>query len=329
MKKIKRIMMLLLSVLMLLTGCGNAAGQSQKADETGEEERPISVVAILKARNSLHWHMVMEGLNQSAKKYNMNLNVLWPERETDVDTQIRMIGDAIQGQPDVIIWAPDDSENADVYAKQIREAGIHLIYLDENAEVQMDVPYVGSDNYHAGELAAESIEGFLKKGDAVAFIGGSQDQQVHYLRGSGFKEYAEKETSLQYRTLEEVPDCSIEGGKAAMKKILQENPDVKGVFCASALLAMGAQEACQSLRRTDVKLVGMDTQSDILTALKSRKIQAIISQNGYEMGSKAIDLAMKLKQGIEIPVMNYINNEVITRENVEDYLDAFVMEGRE
>ncbi|MDO4489821.1 MAG: sugar ABC transporter substrate-binding protein [Lachnospiraceae bacterium] len=319
----KKYILLLLACVFLLCGCGTASSWQ----ETGKEE--ISVIAILKARNSLHWQFVMEGLEQTAKNSNVNLHVIWPEREVDTDTQLRMLQDAIQAAPDVIIWAPDDSSRAGEYAKQIKEAGIHLIYVDENASQQEDVPYVGSDNYHAGELAARSMGEALQEQGTVAFIGGSQEQQVHYLRGKGFTDSVEQWSNGECLVIQEVPDCSIAGGKAAMKQILQEHPQVQGVFCASALLCMGAQEACQSEDRTEIVLVGMDTQSDVLTALKNRKIHAVISQSGYEMGCRAMELAVKQTEGQEIPAMNYIKNEIISRENVKDYLDAFVMEGRE
>lgn len=322
MRKLKTCFLVFLSALLFLTGCG--VGPSEKT-----EEKTISVIAILKARNSLHWHFVNEGLNQTAKKYNMNLNVLWPEREVDVDTQIRMLQDAILEKPDVIIWAPDDSEHAGEYAEKIREAGIQLIYVDENAQQQSDVPYVGSDNYRAGELAAENMKENLPEEGRVAFIGGSQEQQVHYLRGHGFMDTIENESAFRVSVIEEVPDCSISGGRAAMQRILESYPDIKGVFCASALLCMGAQEACQNADRKDIYLVGMDTQSDVLTALKNNCIHAIISQSGYEMGCKAIELADQKQHGEEIPIMNYVKNEIISNENVNDYLDAFVMEGRE
>lgn len=323
MQKLKKIVALFLVIVLCLTGCGRESAEQK------EEKQEISVIAILKAMNSLHWHFVKEGMEQTAKQYDIKLNVIWPETEVDVKTQVRMIQDAIQAAPDVILLAPDDSANIGEYAAQIQEAGIGLIYVDENAEEQSDIPYVGSDNYHAGELAAESIAEKLDSESCVAFIGGSQSQQVHYLRGSGFVKGSETSGQQVVSVIKEVPDCSISGGKKAMKSILEENPEVKGVFCASALLCMGAQETCQSAGRTDVILVGMDTQSDVLTALKNNRIHSVISQNGYEMGKKAIELVVKREAGEEIPVMNYIENEIISKENVNDYLDAFATEGRE
>lgn len=322
MYRIKRLTAVLLAVF-LLAGCGKSAAPEAPGDQ-------MSVIAILKARNSLHWHFVMEGLNQAAKKNNINLNVLWPESETDIDTQIRMLEDAILTAPDAIIWAPDDSAHADEYAKKIRDAGIELLYVDENAEVQSDVPYIGSDNYHAGELAAEKIQELVPEGGIVAFIGGAQDQQVHRLRAQGFRKTLES-SPVRYTILPaaEVPDCSIRGGKKVMESFLQYYPEIKGVFCASALLCMGAQEACQSKGRKDIFFVGMDTQSDVLTALKTGKIQSIISQSGYEMGYTAIDLLVKKQKGEKIPLLNYIDNEIISKENVEEYLDIFINEGRE
>ncbi len=317
----KKYLTVSLAAALCLSGC-SAAEESETAGEA-----PLSVVAILKARNSLHWNFVMEGLEQTARGQNVELTVLWPEKESDVEVQNRLIVDAVHDQPDVILLAPDDSAHVSEMAEQIQEAGIRLIYMDENAEDNTEIPYVGSDNYHAGELAAESIQDLLTEGEVV-YIGGSQQQQVHRLRGQGFAD-AVSEAAFTVLPLKEVPDCSISGGRAAMEQVLEEYPQVKAVFCASALLCMGAQEACQSAGREDVLLVGMDTQSDVLSALEQDRIHAIISQSGYEIGCRAMELALQQQEGEEIPVLNYIENEIITKENVQEYLDAFVREGRE
>lgn len=322
MRKLKRYLAATLAVVLCLTGCQGAENTADAGEET------TTVIAILKARNSLHWHFIMEGMEQTAKKEEVDLQVIWPEKETDVDTQIRMIQDAILAQPDTILLAPDDSAHVGKYADSIAAAGISLIYVDENEEGESEIPYVGSDNYRAGELAAQSIAAGLQQGSA-AYIGGSQNQQVHFLRGKGFADGLRKTDGLQFASMKEVPDCSIAGGKEAMLQILEENPEVQGVFCSSALLCMGAQEACQNAGRKDIVLVGMDTQSDVLTALKNGRIHAVISQSGYEMGCLAVELAVRQKSGEHIPKRNYIDNEIISKENVNDYLDAFVMEGRE
>ncbi|MDO4616084.1 MAG: sugar ABC transporter substrate-binding protein [Lachnospiraceae bacterium] len=324
MRNPKRWFAALLTTVFCLTGCTSG---EQAAETEPAAESEISVVAILKAKNSLHWQYVTEGLEQTAKSEHVNLQVLWPETETDGAVQVRLIQDAIQAEPDVLILAPNDSELAKPYAEKIRQAGIGLIYMDEPIQGQEEIPYVGSDNYHAGELAASAMAQALDEG-VVAYIGGSQTQQVHFLRGSGFIQGID-DTELEFSGLKEVPDCSVSGGKEAMLELLEESPQVQGVFCASAMLCMGALEACQSMNRRDVVLMGMDTQSDVLSAVKNKRVYAVISQSGYDMGSRALQQAVKLAKGEEIPAENYIENTIISKQNVEDYLDAFVMEGRE
>ncbi len=345
MGKVKGFTALVLAALLTVctAGCSAAGAEEEEtgqekqqteelqADNTQSEEAEdatVSMIAILKARNSLHWQFIMEGMEQTAKNHSVRLNVLWPETEVDVDTQLRMIEDAIRAKPDIIFLAPDDVDRMEEYEERIQNAGITLIYVDENETNTSGIPYVGSDNYHAGELAAESVQEILPEG-SVAFIGGSQGQPAHILRGSGFMDSMEAAGTYTFTEIKEVPDTSVSGGKEAMTEVLEAHPEVRAVFCSSALICMGAQEACQSLERTDVILVGMDTQSDVLTALKNGRIHAIISQSGYEMGCKAMEAALNVLEGEEIPLLNYIENEIISKENVDDYLDAFVTEGRE
>ena len=267
---------------LLLSGCG------EKTAEIVEQPKQKSVVMVTKSMNSLHWLSVKEGAEKAANDYGVDLLILWPENESDVETQDQIMEDAIASSPDGVIWSPCNSQKVQKYTAKVKVAGSRLIFMDEEPANYDMVPFVGADNYHAGELAAQSLAEILQPGDTVAVIGGSQSQKAHYKRAHGFQDYIEKNTELNFLEIKEVPDCTLAGGKAAMEELAAEYPEIAGVFCASALMVMGAQEACVNLYRQDIQLVGMDTQSDAMTALADGKLHAMVSQNGYMLGYTAV-----------------------------------------
>ena len=311
-----------LTAALILSACGNPA-----SDQTVQADRP-SVIAIVKAMDSLHWLSVEEGLDQAALQSGVDLNVLWPDEEDDVETQKRMIQDAVTAKPDALILAPCDSAQVQPYIQELQAQGTKLLYMDEEGGDRSGIPYVGSDNYHAGELAAEKLAESLPEDAKVAVIAGSQSQMAHQKRAGGFTDYIEKNTSLQVVSVKEVPGTTLAGGRKAMQEILEEDPDVAGVFCASAMLVMGALENNEATGRTEIRLVGMDTQSDALSALENGKILAMISQNGYEIGYTALLQAVSSLEGTEVPEKTYVSNEVITKETADTFLQKYVSEGR-
>ena len=75
-------------------------------------------------------------------------------------------------------------------------------------------------------------------------------------------------------------------------------------------------------------MVGMDTQSDALTAVKNGAIVAMVSQNGYDMGYRMIQTIAAKLDGDEIPNTTYVENTLITQGNVDIFLKEYVTEGR-
>ncbi|MGM9617594.1 sugar ABC transporter substrate-binding protein [Butyricicoccus sp.] len=315
----KRIALLML-LAFALTGCGT--------QPAGQEESQKTVVAIVKAMDSLHWLSVEDGMQKAAEDYHVDLTILWPETESDVEVQRQLVEDAILSKPDAIALAPCDSEGMQRYNRQIKDNGIQLFYIDEEAAEGAAYPYVGSDNYFSGKMAAQALAEALPAGAQVAAISGSRNQRAHDKRANGFKDFIEQETDLQFLEIKEVPDCTLTGGRDAMQELLKTYPEIQGVFCSSAMMVMGALEQCKASQREDIQLVGMDTQSDALTAVKNGSILAMVSQNGYDMGYSMIETIVAGLDGEEIPDITYVKNELITQDNVDTFLKEYVTEGR-
>lgn len=316
----KKRIVLFLVLALTLTGCGRQSAEPDNPKRT--------VVAILKAMDSLHWLSVADGMQKAADDYHIDLTILWPETESEVAVQFQILEDAMISKPDAIALAPCDSGSAQQYTQQIKENGIELFYIDEEPEHGAEEPYVGSDNYLSGQMAAQALAEELPEGAQVAVIGGSQKQRAHDKRANGFRDFIKQETTLQCLEIIEVPDCTLTGGRDAMQKLLEKYPDIQGVFCASAMMVMGALEQCRVAQREDIRLVGMDTQSDALTAVKNGAIVAMVSQNGYDMGYNMIQTIVSKLDGEEIPHTTYVENTLITQGNVDIFLKEYVTEGR-
>ncbi|MBR2188300.1 MAG: substrate-binding domain-containing protein [Eubacterium sp.] len=313
---------LLLSLVLLISAC--AANQP---DEPKEPERPY-VIAITKAMNSLHWLSVQEGMEHAADNFGVDLTVRWPKDEDNIDVQMQILEDVIKAKPDALAIAPCAPEIILQNYKKIQEAGISLFYMDEEPVAGAPAPYVGSDNYHAGELAACELAAALPDGAEVAVIGGDKHLTAHARRMQGFSDTVRGETSMTCTAEREVAGVSVEGGRDAMRQLLNEYPQISGVFCGSAMLVMGALEACEEAGRSDILLVGMDTQSDALSALEEGKLLAMVSQNGYEIGSETIRRISEELSGGQVPEYTYVDNDVITQDTAVSYMDAYMTEER-
>lgn len=311
----KRIAAAVLLLAVLLCGCG-----AQKREV--QQKRKICV--ILKALDSVHWLSVENGLQQAADDLNVSVNILWPTHENDKEAQNVMIRDAIASKPDAIAVAPCNSEDMGML-KRTEEEGILCFYIDTKSN-EFDCPYIGSDNRYIGELAAKTLADKVNTG-SIAIITGSQQQSSHIERVQGFTEYIEKNTDLDICAVKINPNSADLESMKSMKELMTDYPEVKGVFCTSAMMTMGAlQERDRVKGFDDVLLIGVDTQSDALSAVEEGKVLAMIGQSGYEIGYQTIEAIVKALDGEQIEHDIFVDNQAITKENVEEYLEAYLTE---
>ena len=107
--------------------------------------------------------------------------------------------------------------------------------------------------------------------------------------------------------------------------LIRRFPEVKGVFCTSALMVLGAMEELDKAEAV-VKLVGVDMQSDAMSGVEDGKILALVGQNGYEIGYQTIRTMVQYLQGKDIDHNVYVETPVITQENAAEYLEKYLTE---
>lgn len=305
----KRVAAIVLVMMLSLCGCGLAETQ------TGEDTRTIYV--ILKAMDSVHWMSVENGAEQAANDYGVSVNILYPEAEDVVRAQEVMIRDAIASKPDAIAVAPCDSGDMEVL-KQAEQNGVQAFYIDTASE-DYDCPYIGSNNYRIGQMAAQELASQFDTGE-IAVIAGSFSQSTHEERIQGFRDYIQNHTKLTVCTVKENPSSGDIESIQSMRDILEEHPKVKGVFCTSAMMVLGALQERNEQGRSDILLVGVDTQSEALLAVEQGEILAMIGQDGYQIGYQTIRTIVQALDGEPVEDMIYVDNDLITQENVAEYL---------
>lgn len=305
----KRMTAMLLAMQLFLCGCGTVQTQEVRDTKT--------ICVVLKAMNSVHWMAVESGLEQAASDFGVSVNILYPQSESDCRAQKVMIEDAIASKPDAIAVAPCDVNEMDIL-QQADQNGVRAFYIDSSS-AKYDCPYIGSDNYRIGELAAKKIASHLNTG-RIAVISGSLQQSTHYERVQGFRDYMEQHTKLEVCAVQENPDSGEIESMKSMQRLLEEHPDVKGVFCTSAMMVLGAMRQRDAQERRDILLIGVDTQSDALLAVEQGEILAIVGQDGYQIGYKTIQTIADALDGKDIDDAVFVENDLITQDNVKKYL---------
>lgn len=273
------------------------------------------VGVVLKAMDSEHWLAVRSRMENTAREKGMRLIVMAPENEAAYAEQEQIVRDLLAADVDALVIAPVDIDRADVYVGLAAERAVPLLTIDEKIT---DVPYIGSDNYAIGQMAAAYMAEHIPEGGTVGILAGVAQQDAHRQRVAGFRDYVREHGGLR---LVAVTMDAAQYREAALQteRMIEEHPDLAGLFVTSAIMSLGAVDTLSAHAAHPV-LVGVDTQNDALRALRDGRMDAIISQDGNDTGRAAIEAVSDALAGRTIPANSYITNALITAANAQDYL---------
>ncbi|WP_055600750.1 LacI family DNA-binding transcriptional regulator [Streptomyces aureus] len=147
---------------------------------------------------------------------------------------------------------------ADPLPDQVRALGLPAVLNGRRTEDER-VAFVDSDNTGAGRTAVAHLAARGRR--AVATITGPLDMYVARCRLDGYREGLAEAGLPADEELVATGDFTEEGGRRAMRRLLDRRPDLDAVFAASDVMAAGARGVLREAGRRvpeDVALVGVD-----------------------------------------------------------------------
>lgn len=302
---------LALALALLLCGC--AAG------EPVTEDVRYTVGVLLKSMQHQHWMDVRAGVLDAAKAENVEVILLYPQEESAVEEQREMFHDLVAAQPDAILLAPCDSTDCAPLAAEAEQAGIALLALDTRAE-DVSLPYIGADNYQVGRLAAQRLAEVLDGAGKTAVIAGVAEQAAHKERIAGFQDALAEYDRMEVTAVVHA-DSDFMLAMERTAELMEAHPDLGGIFCTSAVMALGCvEQQSGAFYAVSPAVVAVDTQDDALNALQNGRLEGLVSQDGYEAGYQAVRQAVRLLEGNPIADNTYITTELLTRSTVDEFM---------
>ncbi|MFJ6385684.1 LacI family DNA-binding transcriptional regulator [Kitasatospora sp. NPDC092039] len=141
---------------------------------------------------------------------------------------------------------------------QVRALGLPVV-LNGRRSPREPVAYVDSDNVGAGRSAVDHLAGRGRR--RIATITGPLDMDAAEGRLAGYREGLAAAGLPGDEQLVATGDFTEDGGRRAMRELLERRPDLDAVFAASDLMAVGALAVLRARGLDvpgDVALVGVD-----------------------------------------------------------------------
>lgn len=215
----------------------------------------------------------------------------------DAANDMTNMEDALTNEVDIILYNPVDSDAGEAVVALANEKGIPVITVDRGVNGGEVVCHIASDNVYGAEVAAKYIVELLgEEGGAVAEIQGMSGASAATDRHTGFDNVMSAAANITVVS-SQVGDWDRTKGMTIMENVLTSNPEVKAVFCANDVMAMGAVEACQAANRGDIIIVGFDADTDAIEAIEEGTMAGTIQQLPAVMGENAVAVALKVLAG--------------------------------
>lgn len=260
------------------------------------------------------------------------LKVQIEDAQNDVAKQLDQINNFIASGVSAIIVNPVDTSATQAMSDAAAAANIPLVYVNRqpiNVDTLPDnQAFVASNEAESGTL--ETIQ--LCDNWAAE---GKTEVNVYVMQGELSNQAAVQRTQDIYDVIQagkckvkinvidqQTANWSRDQAQTLMTNWLSTGTAFDGVIANNDEMAIGAIQAMKAAN-IDMKTVqvgGVDATQDALAAMQAGDLDVTVFQNAAAQGGGALDAAVKLSKGEAVDQKVYVPFELVTPENIANYL---------
>ncbi|ODT14551.1 MAG: rhizopine-binding protein [Kaistia sp. SCN 65-12] len=265
------------------------------------------------------------GVEARAKELGMEL--LIEDAQWDIARQQSQIENFIASKVDGIIVVAVDADAGIAMSKAAAAAGIPLVFANSQPSNVNELPekqvFVGSNQLEAGGIPAREVCRQLDgKGKVVMMMGELGSVLARERTKAAHDVFATEECKDVKIVEEQTARWSRTGALDLMTNWLSAGIEFDAVIANNDDMAMGAIQAMKTAGRSldNVIVAGIDATPDALAAMEAGDMKVTVFQDGKKQGSASVDAMVKLLKGEPIESINFTSLELVTKDNMADYI---------
>lgn len=252
-----------------------------------------------------------------------NVDVVVLDAGGDVARQIGQVRNLIQQRVDAIIIWPTNGQAVIPAIRQAHKAGIPVVVTNSKiAEAGLDyiAAFSGPDNVQQGASSAEMMCEALDGEGQIVQIAGQPGYTTAMERSQGFEEKL-AEACPGVELVETQPaDWNREKAQRVMENFLTKYDDIDGVYAGDDNMGVGALNAAKSAGRADeIVFIGATNFAVGYEAIERGEYYGSIYQSPVDDAEAALQTALDVLAGEEVPKMNFFETPKITAENLAEF----------
>lgn len=293
-----------------------AAGAASAAAQT------IALVQI--NQQALFFNQMNEGAQAAADKAGAELVIF--NANNDPAAQNNAIETYTAQGVDAIIVVAIDVNGVMPAVQQAADAGIPVLAVDAILPEGPQKTQIGVDNEGAGQLIGETFLDYVDQNmDGGARIGivGALNSFIQNLRQKGFEEVIAADQDVEVVGV--VDGRNIQDNALAVaENLMTGNPTMNAIYATGEPALVGAVAAVEAQDAADrVKVFGWDLTAQIIQAIDDGFVVAVVQQDPHAMGQAAVDAAMTLIGGGDVPEKIAVPVTIVTKDNVDKFRSMF------
>ena len=321
-----------MGAILILSACSSTAPNLSGASlfesveaptpPPADAEPPIRVALVMKTLTNPFFIEMERGARRAERELGIQLVVKTAAQETSIQEQVQIIDALILEKVDAIVIAPGDSVELIPPLKRAQDAGIVIINIDNRLDAGLSkksglkgVPYVGVDNEEGGYLSAMEIVRRLSGPNEAAILEGIPTSQNSVDRVAGAQRAFAENPQIDLVLIKSA-HWKIDEGYEVTREILAQFPNIKALFCANDMMALGAVQYLQDAGMQGVLVAGYDNLDEVQDALKQGALVATIDQQAAEQGYLGVQYAVRALKNETLPAETLVDVQLVTADSL-------------
>jgi len=307
---------------VFVVGCGKQSG-----DDSGKGSSKPRVALVMKARTNPFFAEMERGAKEAADKLGVDLQAYAIDDETDAEQQAGLVETAIAKGSQAILIAPADSKAIVHPLLQAQAKGIVIINLDNRIDkatadqVGLKIgTFIGPDNVEGANKSAVAMIQKIGGEGGVVMLEGIRGVDNAKARKQGFVKAVEATDGKVKILATDTANWADEPALKKMEGMLNTHKDIKGVFCANDMMALGAIRAIESAGKTgQIVVAAYDNLKVAQELIRTGKLHATVEQHPARMGALGVESAVKAINGEEIPAEIPVETDLVMADNLDQF----------
>ncbi|MGB3368138.1 MAG: sugar ABC transporter substrate-binding protein [Acidaminobacteraceae bacterium] len=287
-------------------------------EETIVDDETYTIALVMKTLSNPFFIEMEKGARKAEDEFGIDLIVKTGANETSIEEQISIVDELIEENVDAIVIAPGSSIDLIPVLKKAQDSGIVIVNIDNRLDSEkslqvglLNVPFISVDNEEGAYLSAKYLADQITSPTEVAILEGIQSADNANQRKIGATRAFNENENITI-VASETANWKIDEAYQVISEIFKSNPDIKVVFCANDMMALGVIQYLEETNRKDILVAGFDALDEAVKAIDEKKMAVTINQQADIQGYYGIRYAIDLLNDETVPMEILVDVKVIT-----------------